>query len=136
MLKFHPKKGTIVCCDFSKGFQAPEMVKVRPVVVITPQLQGRPGLCTIVPLSTVEPDPFQPYHHKMNHNSLPPKLQKSDCWAKCDMLYTVSLERLDRIRDKDANGKRCYLTGKTTVEDLVAIELAILNGLGLRKFIL
>lgn len=135
MLKFHPKKGTILCCDFSKGFQAPEMVKVRPVVVITPQLPGRPGLCTIVPLSTVEPSPFQAYHHKMDSHFLPPKLQKSDCWAKCDMIYTVSLERLDRIRDKNDKGERCYLTGKATVEDLASIELAILNGLGLRKFI-
>jgi len=112
------------------------MVKVRPVVVITPQLPGRASLCTIVPLSTVEPNPLQPYHHKMDRCSLPSKLQKADCWAKCDMLYTVSLERLDRIRDKDRNGKRCYLTGNTTIEDLAAIELAIMNGLGLRKFLL
>ena len=101
MLNFHPKKGTVVCCDFSKGFQPPEMVKVRPVVIITPQLPGRPKLCTIVPLSTVKPNPQQLYHHKMSNNSLPPKLQKADCWAKCDMLYTVCLQRLDRIRERD-----------------------------------
>jgi len=135
MLKFHPKKGTVLCCDFSKGFQPPEMVKVRPVVVITPQLPGRPGLCTVVPLSTVKPDPFQPYHHKMDIQSLPPKLQKTACWAKCDMLYTVGLDRLDRIRDKDSNGKRCYLAGKTTISDIEGIERAVINGLGLRKFL-
>lgn len=135
MIKFHPKKGTVLCCDFSRGFQPPEMVKVRPVVVITPQLPGRPGLCTVVPLSTVEPAPMQAYHHKMDPDSLTPKLQKADCWAKCDMLYTVGLERLDRIRDKQADGKRIYATGKATESDIQAIEAAILNGLGLRKYL-
>ena len=135
MIKFHPKKGTILCCDFSKGFQPPEMVKVRPVVVITPQLLGRPGLCTVVPISTVEPKPMQPYHHKMDPISLTPKLQKSDCWAKCDMIYTVGLDRLDRIRDKGPNGKRFYATGKATDLDMLAIEEAVLNGLGLRKYL-
>ncbi|MEE8057670.1 MAG: type II toxin-antitoxin system PemK/MazF family toxin [Pseudomonadales bacterium] len=60
----------MLCCDFSKGFQPPEMVKVRPVIVITPQLPGRPGLCTVVPISSVEPKPMQAYHHKMDPNSL------------------------------------------------------------------
>ncbi len=135
MIKFHPKKGTVLCCDFSKGFQPPEMVKVRPVIVITPQLPGRPGFCTVVPISSVEPKPMQAYHHKMDPNSLTPKLQNTECWAKCDMLYTVSLGRLDRIRDKDPNGKRIYATGKATASDMEAIEVAILNGLGLRKYL-
>jgi len=135
MLKFHPKKGTVLCCDFSKGFNPPEMVKVRPVVVISPKLPGRPGLCTVIPLSTVEPKPIQLYHHKINPDSLPPKLQKQECWAKCDMLYTVSLERLDRIRDKDSSGKRVYLTGTATIDDMQSIEKGVLNGLGLKKFL-
>ena len=136
MLNFHPKKGTIVCCDFSKGFQPPEMVKVRPVVIITPQLPGRPRLCTIVPLSTVKPNPQQLYHHKMSNNSLPSKLQKADCWAKCDMLYTVCLQRLDRIRERDNHGNRRYVTSKITAQDLYSIEQAVINGIGLKKFLM
>lgn len=135
MIRFHPKKGTILCCDFSKGFQPPEMVKVRPVIVITPKLPGRPGLCTVVPISSVEPNPMQAYHHKMAPNSLTPKLQATECWAKCDMLYTVGLARLDRIRDRDASGNRIYLTSQATIADIEAIEAALLNGLGLRKFL-
>lgn len=135
MIRFHPRKGTLLCCDFSKGFTPPEMVKVRPVVVITPQLPGRAGLCTVIPLSTVEPDTLQPYHHKMDANSLTPKLQATECWAKCDMVYAVGLRRLDRIRERDAGGKRVYLTGKLTEPDMRAIEIAVLNGLGLRKFL-
>ncbi|WP_336940831.1 type II toxin-antitoxin system PemK/MazF family toxin [Vibrio cholerae] len=135
MLRFHPKKGTILCCDFSEGFKAPEMVKIRPVIVVTPQLPGRVDLCTIVPLSTVEPQPKLPFHHEMSPESLTEKLKQKTCWAKCDMLYTVSLERLDRISEKSASGKRTFVTGKATAEDMLAIEQCILNGLGLRKFL-
>ncbi|MGB1091412.1 MAG: type II toxin-antitoxin system PemK/MazF family toxin [Oceanobacter sp.] len=135
MINFHPKKGTVLTCDFSTGFQPPEMVKVRPVVVITPQLPGRVNLCTVVPISSVEPVPMQLFHHEMDPNSLTPKLAATRCWAKCDMLYSVSLKRLDRVREKDANGKRVYLMGTVTSEDMTAIEIAILNGLGLRKFL-
>ncbi len=111
------------------------MVKVRPVIVITPQLPGRPGLCTVVPISSVEPSPMQPYHHKMDIASLTPKLQAKECWAKCDMLYTVGLQRLDRCREKMHDGKRTYMTGLATAADIQAIEIAILNGLGLRKYL-
>lgn len=135
MIQFHPKKGTVLSCDFSKGFQPPEMVKVRPVVVVVPQLPGRFGLCTVVPLSSVEPKPLQRYHHQMGSASLTPKLQKTTCWAKCDMLYTVGLARLDRIREKGVNGKRTYAASKVTATDMNAIEVAILNGLGLQKYL-
>ncbi|MEQ9178418.1 MAG: type II toxin-antitoxin system PemK/MazF family toxin, partial [Nitratireductor sp.] len=33
-------------CDFNTGFRVPEMVKRRPVVVISPKIKARPRLCT------------------------------------------------------------------------------------------
>jgi len=36
-LQFSPAPGAIVICDYSTGFRPPEMVKVRPVVVISPR---------------------------------------------------------------------------------------------------
>ena len=36
-LGFHPNAGDIVICDYATGFKPPEMVKVRPVVVISPR---------------------------------------------------------------------------------------------------
>ena len=57
-LKFHPKPGTILVCDFRQGFRAPEMIKRRPVVVVSPRLRNRTDLCTVVPLSTIEPRPI------------------------------------------------------------------------------
>lgn len=134
MLQFHPKKGAILMCDFGSGFKAPEMIKCRPVIVISPKLVGREKLCTVVPLSTVKPEPLQGFHHKMSMNSMPSSLQEKECWAKCDMLYTVSFERLDRIKVR-IEGKRRYIVGETTHEDLVAIQHGVMNGLGLNTFL-
>lgn len=59
---FHLSPGQILLCDFS-DFKEPEMVKKnRPVIVLSSALKGRDKLLTIVPLSTVKPDPIQPYH--------------------------------------------------------------------------
>ncbi|WP_200291341.1 type II toxin-antitoxin system PemK/MazF family toxin [Rhodospirillum rubrum] len=54
-LKFPPTPGTIVICDDNTGFKAPEMVKERLAVVVSPRLPYRDGLCTVVPLSTSPP---------------------------------------------------------------------------------
>jgi hypothetical protein len=50
----HPATGTILICDFT-GMKEPEMVKRRPVVVISPKIAVRRGLCTVLGLSTVPP---------------------------------------------------------------------------------
>ncbi|WP_368076857.1 type II toxin-antitoxin system PemK/MazF family toxin [Pseudomonas aeruginosa] len=42
--------------------KAPEIVKRRPAIVISPKLRGRKGLCTVVPISTTEP------HREMEHH--------------------------------------------------------------------
>ena len=86
MLTFHPKPGTLLICDFDTGFKAPEMIKKRPVVVISPRRRGSVAqLCTVVPLSTTAPDPVERFHHRMNPKSLPVLLRSQDTWAKCDM---------------------------------------------------
>jgi uncharacterized protein YifN (PemK superfamily) len=61
-IKEHPPLGTILICDFDAGFKVPEMVKRRPVVVISPKIESRFGLCTVVALSATEPDPVESYH--------------------------------------------------------------------------
>ncbi|VAW97396.1 hypothetical protein MNBD_GAMMA21-2502 [hydrothermal vent metagenome] len=63
-ITIHPSPGQILLCDFSQGFRAPEMVKSkRPVIVLTPSFSHRSGLVTVVPLSTVRPDPIMPFHY-------------------------------------------------------------------------
>lgn len=54
-------------------------------------------------------------------------------WAKCDMVATVALSRLDRFRDGRVPGGsgRRFRTGKVSPDQLNDIRKAILHGLGL-----
>ncbi|HGX94087.1 MAG TPA: hypothetical protein ENK35_12310 [Candidatus Tenderia sp.] len=131
-LTFHPKPGMVLICDFNTGFKAPEMIKRRPVVVISPRPRRSTQLCTIVPLSTTAPNPVEPFHHRMAPRSLPGKLARRETWAKCDMLATVSLERLDRVMvGKDAGGRRIYVAKQVVAEDLEAIRRGVMIALGI-----
>jgi len=105
-LTFHPDRGTILICDFSTGFRPPEMVKVRPVVVISPRRRRGSGLVTVVPLSSTPPEPPEPWHYGLPAGVYPPA--RAPMWAKCDMVATVALDRLDRIKTRDARGNRSY----------------------------
>lgn len=92
---YQPRPGNVVMCDY-RGFVVPEMVKVRPVVVIARNRRNR-RLVTVVPLSTTEPNSLEDHHHALANNPLPGR-EAISCWAKCDMLTTVSLGRLDRYK--------------------------------------
>jgi mRNA interferase MazF len=129
-LSYHPETGTIVICDF-RGFVQPEMVKTRPAIVISPRFRHRYGLCTIVPLSTKQPDPIMPYHYKLSLDEPLPKPFNSDFhWVKGDMLSTVSFSRLSLPRlGKDENGKRIYVTKIIKDVDLFNIRKCILYAL-------
>lgn len=130
----HPEPGTILVCDF-RGMESPEMVKRRPVVVISPRLRRREGLCTVVPLSTTEPLQIAPYHFKLHTNPPLPKPYNSLFhWVKGDMLYTVSFRRLFLPHNgKDSDGKRLYVVRIIEKSDLVKIHQCILHGLGMES---
>lgn len=131
-LTFHPHPGMVLICDFNTGFKAPEMIKRRPVVVISPRPRRSNQLCTIVPLSTTAPNPVEPFHHRMDPKSLPGKLARKETWAKCDMLATVSLTRLDRVMvGKEPSGKRIFVADPVTSDDLKAIRRGVMTALGL-----
>lgn len=82
-LTFHPKPGVVLVCDFA-GYVAPEMIKRRPVVVVSPAHLRRPNLLAVVPLSTTPPDPIAPYHYRLSGNPVPGS-DATEVWAKCDM---------------------------------------------------
>lgn len=126
-LSFHPATGTIVICDFSTGFVIPEMVKARPVVIISPRFRTRPNLCTVIPISSSEPTPVEDYHHRLSDGAYPPA--KGPVWAKCDMIATVGLARLDRIK----TGFRTYETFTMPSDDMHAIRNCLLHALGLKR---
>lgn len=131
-IKFHPDIGTIVICDFD-GFKSPEMVKRRPVVVVSPRLRQRFGLCTIVPLSTTPPYPVAAYHYKLHVTpALPAPYDAPHHWVKADMFATVSFERLFLpCAGKDASGKRVYDIRTIDAADLRNIQTCLLHALGL-----
>jgi uncharacterized protein YifN (PemK superfamily) len=114
-ITFHPKAGTVLMCDFD-GYVAPEMVKTRPVVIVSGSHLPRRGLFGVVPLSGTEPDPIEAYHYKLPKN--PIHEWGGDMWAKCDMVCTVRTERLDRIKLAGRN----YVTRAVSQDELEAIR--------------
>jgi uncharacterized protein YifN (PemK superfamily) len=131
-IPYHPEQGTILICDF-KGFVEPEMVKRRPVIVISPRLRQRGKLCAIVPLSTSTPSQIMPYHYKLHTDpELPEPYNEKYHWVKADMIYTVSFDRLSLpFIGKDLSGKRIYDVRVIDKSDLIKIQHCILHGIGL-----
>ncbi|MFC4725271.1 type II toxin-antitoxin system PemK/MazF family toxin [Glycocaulis abyssi] len=129
----HPEIGTVLMCDFDIGFREPEMVKRRPVIVVSPKIRARPGLCTIVALSTTAPDPVMQYHCRVGMpGRLPDRFKAGDVWVKGDMIAAVGFHRLDLIRiGRTPDGRRRYCFDTVSDDDLKKIRKAILAGIGL-----
>ena len=95
MLTEHPPRGSIIRCDFSQGFSEPEMVKNRPVIVLTPRIKDRPGLCTVAALSGTPPEKVMPCHAQTDIMPvLPTPFESKGIWVKGDMVNAVSYIRL------------------------------------------
>jgi uncharacterized protein YifN (PemK superfamily) len=132
-LNYHPKVGNLLFCDFS-GFKEPEMVKNRPVVVIAPPHKGGAQLVTVVPLSTVTPEPIRDYHFLIPRQCLPKEgfFFGKDTWVKGDMVYTVGFHRLNAIRLSGRNPQtrqRVYFTNRLGREHMKQIYTCVLHGI-------
>lgn len=125
--------GTVLTCDFDNGFIIPEMVKRRPVVVISPKIVNRPFLCTVVALSTEPPKHVMPYHRQINiRPRLPVQWESDGVWIKGDMVYSMGFQRLDFLRyGKDRSGKRVYHFDVVSAENLAEIQRCVLRAMGL-----
>lgn len=134
-LMYPPRVGAILMCDFPSEFQPPEMVKTRPVVVLSPRLPGRDGLAAIVPISGTEPTPLASHHCVIPARFLPRFMQASggDRWAKCDMLYTFDLERLSpvKLKGRGSDGRRLYEYPAVDLATLRAIRRGAAAALGI-----
>lgn len=126
-IKYAPDVGTIIFCDF-RGTIHPEMNKKRPVVVMS-NVSSR--LCLIVPLSTTTPETPKAWHYFMNTpKPLPYPYDSKAHWAKCDMIFAASFDRLSMPCDgKDNFGKRIYIQRKISIDDLKAIKKGIAEAL-------
>lgn len=133
-IKYHPKVGSILMCDFSQGFKEPEMTKKRPVLVVS-SIRKRGGLVTVACISTSTPSPVEPYHYLLPKASMPrmKEFQEKESWVKADMIYTVGFQRLDQIRlpTRGADGKRMYYQDRLGREQMQAIRKCLLAGLGI-----
>lgn len=132
-IEFHPGQGAVVICDYREGFQEPEMVKRRPAIVLCPPISARPGLCTVVALSTTPPNKVMPYHFQIKLPFyVPPPFDAEWHWVKGDMVNTVGFHRIDLLKlGKDRDGKRRYITTPIGPELLAEVQRCMLNGLGL-----
>lgn len=132
-LSYYPRPGEIVVCSYDQTTIAPEMCKARPAVVVGPRLRQRGRLVTVVPLSTSVPASIEAYHTQIELDvPLPPPFDAPVMWAKCDMVGTVSIDRLDRFkmpRDR-RGGARQWCTGRVNNDHLRALKVAVLCGLG------
>lgn len=127
-LGFYPRAGQIFVCDFS-GFKEPEMVKKRPVIIVSSRLPYRSEIVAIVPISLTEPKHDLPFCHRLSKNYHPEEPDDLPSWAKCDMLMNIGLKRLDAFK----TGRRQYAYPELTPDDLNAVRRAVLCGLGLDK---
>ena len=134
-IQFKPTKGSILMCDFSRGFVEPEMVKIRPVIVL--KANSRSRLVTVIPLSTMEPNPVQDYHLEIPMKELPnyAYFNSKTSWLKGDMIYTVSWRRLSPIRVNKKSRTRTYHKGRVSLDLLTKIEICVINGIGLKRLI-
>ena len=87
-------------CDFSTGFRPPEMVKVRPVVVVSKRKWNR-RTCIVVPCSAVASVCTLRVNAALPQRKY--QFLARDSWAKCDCPYTISVKRLSVIRDDDGS---------------------------------
>lgn len=111
----------------------PEMVKRRPVIVLSPRTRHSQELCTVVPLSTSPPIRENELQVPLELPVAPPHpFDETEVWAKCNMVSTVAFKRLDLFRGpRQRNGARKHLKLRVTDEQYEAIKAGVRSALGL-----
>jgi len=122
-IPFHPKKKQILICNF-KGYIPPEINESRPVVVLREEVTGSQKLVIVVPLSNTTPVPLCDFHCQLTNSTLTGCMSGKTHWVKGDLIYTVSVDRLDRVKGppEKGSGKKCsYTVGQVSNEDFAKI---------------
>lgn len=127
-LNFYPRAGQVLVCNFT-GFIVPEMVKPRPVVVVSPRLPNRAEIVAIVPISLTEPLRPTQYKVRLSKNYHPEESDDLPCWAACDMVMNLGLYRLNGFKV----GRRKWAYPQMTGDDLAVVRQGVLVGLGLDR---
>ena len=119
-LPYFPNQGEILICDFDDTAPGAEMVKRRPEIVVSRHETHHRRLCTVVPLSTTTPAPQRSWHHPLPHLKVTGWQANAPMWAKCDMLVTVSFDRLNKPYQKTRSGRN-HVTHKLDTADMAAV---------------
>ncbi|MEY8688962.1 MAG: type II toxin-antitoxin system PemK/MazF family toxin [Leptothrix sp. (in: b-proteobacteria)] len=130
-LPYLPKQGEILICDFDDVARGAEMIKRRPIVIVSRKDAHRNAVFTVVPLSTTAPDPVRAWHHALPHVTITGWHAQAQMWAKGDMITTVSRERLNKPYRKARTGGRQWVTHYLDEADLQAILAGVRSYLGL-----
>ena len=67
-------------------------------------------------------DTLEPWHVLLAPTAYPPA--RGPMWVKADMISTVALTRLDRVKVKGPGGSRSYHTFQVDADCLTAIRVA------------
>jgi uncharacterized protein YifN (PemK superfamily) len=129
-LPYRPAPGEVLICSFDDAARGAEMIKRRPVVVVSCHASHHRSLCTVVPISTTAPSPVHQWHHALPGFIVPGWTANATMWAKCDMLATVSFDRLNAPYLKSRSGRR-YLVHALPQADLEAVRRCVRFYLGL-----
>jgi mRNA interferase MazF len=127
-IPFFPRMGQVLIGNFS-DLSEPEMTKIRPVIIVSPRLPYRSELVAVVPISLTAPRHELPFCHRLSRNYHPMEADDLPCWAKADMVMTISTRRLEGFKV----GKRKWEFPNLTNEDLTSVRQAVMCGLGLDR---
>lgn len=119
---YYPRPGDVLNCNFN-GFIEPEIVKPRPVVVVSGRERHAGRLCTVVPLSTTAPHPIKSWHCEIA--AVIPGWSSDTHWIKGDMIYTVSFDRLTKPYDR-MHGTRNHQVVRLDQDVLTSIRQCVL----------
>ncbi|MHB8461658.1 MAG: type II toxin-antitoxin system PemK/MazF family toxin [Vulcanimicrobiaceae bacterium] len=127
-ISFVPGAGMMLLCDFSTGFQIPEMVKLRPVIVVSERDRNN-GTCIVVAVSTKVSRDASAFAVPLDPGKYNFLAEAS--FAKCEMVYAVRLGRLLRLRDP--NTGRGLDSRGTAIDaaDLLLVREAVKKEIGL-----
>jgi uncharacterized protein YifN (PemK superfamily) len=125
-IQFQPKPGTILACHFGLGFEKPEMVKTRPVMVISGHQRVWTRVCVVVPISSKRPLEIRPHHYQLPRGLVPGD-KYPEAWVKGDMVIAVGSHRLDRIKTRF----RQYVAPVAPAEVLTEVRRCVLHASGM-----
>jgi len=94
-LLYQPKEGSVLICDF-RGYEVPEIIKIRPVIVIRKHRTNK-LLVTVVPLSTTAPQTVLDHHCQLDSH-LPGA--SPICWANVTLWQPSAWEGSTESKSK------------------------------------